>query len=531
MSVRPLFPAAVLDQLGQAVRDRFGSVAVAEVLGLPGEAAMSRGDLSGADRLTRQGSETETLIRLFLLGLPVSRAAAAAALRPLPLAEAEAAGLVEEAGLSGAAGLAEAAGLAGAAAGQIRAAFDLRPYSETGGPDWWVVSDLGAEVRPGPLHPEHVLGIGSAGLTLAEATVRGPVRRALDVGTGCGVQALHLSEHSAAVTATDLSDRALRMAATTAALNAQQWDLRQGSLLEPVGQERFDLIVSNPPFIVGPGFHPGSGGFRYRDSGLPGDSVCAELVRGLPGRLTEGGTGQLLANWIIDASQSWQERVTGWLPPTGCQAWIWQREVAEPGEYVALWLRDAGEQPGTPGWQQRYDRWLDWFAAHGVAGIGMGLVNVRRTGEQSSQVVCQDVPQPHEHPVGPAIADWFARAAWLADTPASGLLDARLAAAPGLVRSTHSLIGADGWQPALVQLRQAGGLRWELEVDEAVAALVAACTGEPTLGVVLSVLAAAVSAGVEEVTAALMPVVRDLIERGFLVPVDLVPSPVPGDER
>ncbi|MDQ1722855.1 MAG: hypothetical protein QOI26_2589 [Pseudonocardiales bacterium] len=502
MSVRPLFSAAVLDRLGEAIRDRFGSVAVTEVLGLPGEAALSRGDLSSADRLTRQGSETETLIRLFLLGLPASRAAAEAALRPLPLPEAEAAGLVED------------------TAGQIQAALDLRPYSETDGPDWWVVSDLGAEVRPGPLHPEHVLGIGSAGLTLAEATVRGTVRHALDVGTGCGVQALHLSEHSAAVTATDLSGRALRIAATTAALNAKRWDLRQGSLLEPVGQQQFDLIVSNPPFIVGPGFQPGSGGFRYRDSGLPGDSVCAELVRGLPGRLTEGGTGQLLANWIIDASHSWQERVSGWLPPTGCQAWVWQREVAEPGEYVALWLRDAGEQPGTPGWQQRYDRWLDWFAATGVAGIGMGLISLRRTGEQSSQVVCQDVPQAHEHPIGPAIEEWFGRSAWLRGRSVSQLLEARLVAAPGVVRSTHSLITAEGWQPALVQLRQSGGLRWELEVDDAVAALVAACTGEVKLGVVLSVLAAAVSARNDEVTAALIPVVHDLIERGFLVPAD-----------
>ena len=513
MSVQPLLPPAVLDQLRQAVRDRFGSVAVAEVLGLPGQAALSRGDLSGADRLTRQGSETETLIRLFLLGLPARPAAAAAALRPLPLADAVAAGLVDEAG------------------GEIRAALDLRPYSETGGPDWWVVSDLGAEVRPGPLHPEHVLGIGSAGLTLAEATVRAPVGRALDVGTGCGLQALHLSEHSAAVTATDLSDRALRMAATTAALNGKRWDLRQGSLLEPVGQERFDLIVSNPPFIVGPGFAPESGGFRYRDSGLPGDSVCAELVRGLPGRLTEGGTGQLLANWVIGASQSWEERVSQWFPATGCQAWAWQREVAEPGEYVALWLRDAGEQPGTRSWQQRYDRWLDWFAASGVVGVGMGLISLRRTGELRSQVVCQDVPQPHEHPVGPAIADWFERLAWLRGRSLPDLLDARLVAAADMVRSTHSLLTVDGWQQAVVQLRQAGGLRWELEVDDAVAALVAACTGTATLGVVVSVLAASVSAGADDVITALEPVVRDLIERGFLVPAELIPPTATGGDR
>lgn len=504
--IRPIFSAAVLDQLGQAVRTWFDSAAVAQALGLPGEAALSRGDLAGADRLTRNGSETETLIRLFLLGLPVPRAAAEAALRPLPVTEAEAAGLLEPAGE------------------QVRAGMDVRPYSETGGPGWWVVSDLGVDVRPGRLHSEHVLGIGSAALTLAQSTVRQPVRQALDVGTGCGIQALHLSEHAAAVTATDLSERALRMAATTAALNGKHWDLRQGSLLEPVAGERFDLIVSNPPFIVGPGFVPGAGGFSYRDSGLPGDSVCGQLVRGLPDRLTEGGTGQLLANWIIGRSETWDERVAAWFPETGCHAWIWQREVAEPAEYVALWLRDAGEQPGTDGWRQRYDSWLDWFSQAGVAGIGMGLISLRRTGGQPSRVVCQDVPQAYQQPVGVAVADWFARQAWLTSVSMQQLLATRLTAAPELVRSTHCLLTAEGWQPALVQLRQSGGLRWEIEVDDAVAALVAACTGNTQLGVVLSVLAAAVSAATEEVTSALLPVVRDLIERGFIVPADLVPA-------
>jgi len=151
MTAQPILPEPVLDQLGAAVRERFGSVAVGQVLGLPGEAAMSRGDLSAVDRLTRQGSGTETLIRLFLLGLPVPRAAAEAALRPLAVTDAEAAGLVEQ------------------VAGQVSAALDLRPYSEAGGPDWWVISDLGTDVRPGRLHSEHVLGIGSAALTLAQS--------------------------------------------------------------------------------------------------------------------------------------------------------------------------------------------------------------------------------------------------------------------------------------------------------------------------------------------------------------------------
>ena len=48
---------------------------------------------------------------------------------------------------------------------------------------------------------------------------------------------------------------ALALAAATARLNGMSWDLRPGSLFEPVAGERFDLIVSNPPFVVGSGAH------------------------------------------------------------------------------------------------------------------------------------------------------------------------------------------------------------------------------------------------------------------------------------
>ena len=499
----PLFGRPVVERLREAVGTHFGSRAVADTLGLAGEAALSRADLSGAGRVTRGGSPTETLIRLFLLGRDVSATAAAAALAPLAVADAVAAGLLTPAG------------------DRVRAALDLRPYSEAGGPDWWVLSDLGAEVRPGALDTEHVLGVGSAATTLADATVRTPVRRALDVGTGSGLQALHLSRHSTHVTATDLSRRALRFAATTAALNGVHWDLRQGSLLEPVADELFDLIVCNPPFIVGPGFTPDAGGYTYRDSGMAGDSVCQRLVGALPDRLTDGGTAQLLANWAIDGDRSWAEHVSGWLPGTGCEAWIWQREVADPGEYVSLWLRDAGEVPNTPAWREKYDRWLDWFADAGVIGVGMGLISVRRTPGVRSRAVCEDVPQAYERPVGPQITSWFDRRAWLHRSGPDGLLAARLRAADGLVRSAQSVVTPEGWESALLQIRQSHGLRWELEVDETVAGLVAACTGEVPLGTVLELISSVVDAPAEQVVEALAPVVRDLIERGFLLPPDL----------
>jgi methylase of polypeptide subunit release factors len=308
------------------------------------------------------------------------------------------------------------------------------------------------------------------------------------------------------------------MAATTAALNGLSWDLREGSLLEPAKGEQYDLIVSNPPFIVGPGFTPGSDGFSYRDSGMAGDAVCAELIRNLPVHLAPDGTAQLLANWVIGLNEAWAERLRGWLAGTGCDAWIWQREVADPGEYVTLWLRDAGEIAGTASWIRRYDTWLDWFSESGVAAVGMGVVSIRRTDSDRPIVICEDVVQAVEQPIGPDIGKWFDRAAWLRSRSDQTLLASTVMAAADLVHAQQSKLSDDGWQPALTQLRQSHGMRWELEIDEAVAALVAACQMALPLRVVVSLIATAVGEPEAAVVDALLPVVRDLVRRGFLLP-------------
>jgi hypothetical protein len=50
-----------------------------------------------------------------------------------------------------------------------------------------------------------------------------------------------------------------------------------------------------------------------------------------------------------------------------------QREVADPGEYVGLWLSDAGLRPGTGVWWLGYQHWMDWFDPNDVVAVGMGL--------------------------------------------------------------------------------------------------------------------------------------------------------------
>ena len=75
----------------------------------------------------------------------------------------------------------------------------------------------------------------------------------LDLGTGCGIQALLSAKHSERVVATDVNARALAFARFNAALNGiDSIEFRHGDLFEPVDGERFGLVVANPPYVISP---------------------------------------------------------------------------------------------------------------------------------------------------------------------------------------------------------------------------------------------------------------------------------------
>lgn len=282
----------------------------------------------------------------------------------------------------------------------LAAKADLRPYGwngtegnntdGTGGAELWVASDLAAHQQSGVLRHDHVLGIGQASTTLVQTTIRQHTERALDLGTGCGIQSFHLLHHCRHVTATDISARALAYTRFNILLNAEalsvdparledRVSLRQGSLLEPVAGEEFGLVVSNPPFVITPR-RPGedaAGQFIYRDGGLPGDEIVASLVADLPGVLAPGGTAQMLGNWEVPAGTEWHERPRGWVRPD-TDAWFIQREQVSPGQYAETWLQDASEGRDRQHYRDAYAAYLDDFASRNVQAIGFGMVWLRR---------------------------------------------------------------------------------------------------------------------------------------------------------
>ena len=402
----------------------------------------------------------------------------------------------------------------------MRALFDLRPHAATlpgGDHEWWVASDL-AEVQTGkPLSDDHVLGIGGATLTLLEMTVREQVDSALDVGCGCGIQALYLATHADRVVATDLSSRACALTQFNAALNEAVIDVREGSLFEPVEGETFDLIVTNPPFVITPDSVRGAAGLlEYRDGGMDRDNLIRAVLRGAPACMNEGGTLQMLANWEIPADRNpdtqWSWRVDSWLDGLPVDAWVVQRDVLDPARYVDMWIRDSGGQlMARADYERAFTSWLADFRRAGTGAIGMGFVALRKLDEAeaaSGGKRAYDLSLDGHAPRGRDVA-WA-----LASLRAPELWEVALTRASDVREERHYVPGSP--DPELLIMHQGGGLGRSVPVSSSVSAVVGASDGELTVGQIAAAVAMLTSVEVDDVRAEIEAPLRDLIRWGFL---------------
>lgn len=384
------------------------------------------------------GYKVAVLTALFMLGEPVGAAALETALPRTGVAGALAIGLVVP---------------TQSASGEQRyaPAVDLRPHEAEdahGSVRWWVASDLGELVTGQALAPDHVLGIGRAGLTLAALTPRKPVETALDLGVGCGIQTLYLLRHVRQVVATDISARALDFTAFNVALagvDSARVQLRQGNLLEPVAGQRFDLIVSNPPFVITPPSvrQAGLPLMEYRDAGGP---ILPALVRGLEDHLNPDGVAVMLGNWEHREGTSWRTSVNQWIGKS-LDAWIIQREVQDPVEYAAMWLRDGGLTPERSGvaFENALAAWQEDFDSRQVSGVGMGYL-----------VFHAPLAAGAPSGLGAVVEPW--RVLEEVPTSGQGALGEHVAQ---VIAAHEALRGLDDAQVAALKLRTASGLSKE----------------------------------------------------------------------
>ena len=479
----------------EALRDAWGAAA---------DDAIARGLRSPASRaLGDRGDALAVLGRLLVLGMPQAEASVDHALVR-----------------AGAQGLARL-GLAEIDGGEVRPLAVVRPQSyadASGSGQWWIASDLDEAALGGPLPEDHVLGVGGASLTLAGLQLPTPAERALDIGAGCGIQALRARAHSAHVVATDISPRALSFTRLNALLNGVDGiEVRLGSLFEPVAGEQYDRVVSNPPFVITPRVADVPA-YEYRDGGMVGDDVVAAFVKGVGAHLAPGGVAQLLGNWETRDGVPGLERVRGWVEssPVPLDAWIVERESLDPLSYAELWVRDGGTLPGTPGFARLVDAWLDDFAARAVTEVGFGYLLLRRPADGTPTLARYETL--HTAVAGDGLGAHLA-AALDAHDRLSGLDDAGLAAsvlvvAPDVTEARHHLPGAE--DPTVIELRQGGGFGRALGVDPGLAALVGACDGDLPVGVLIDAIADLLEVDAGALRADLLPRARELAFTGFL---------------
>ncbi|GAA1320177.1 methyltransferase [Leucobacter albus] len=526
--------SGLISQLrGDLLAADYSTTTVAALWGATAEAARLRGVFQPAKRVLSQREQTPlvTLARVFLLGEAVDCEALDRALPRL-----------------GSGGAAQLGLVAAKPTGEFRAALSLNPVARPAQPppqpqpqttpdasaggapaSWWIISDLDDELRGGPARPDHVMGVGGATRTLIAQIP--PIRpeTALDLGTGCGIVALALAELGAKrIVASDISERALEFARANAELNdfAGRIEFRAGSLFEPFAGERFDLIVSNPPFVITPRGDEHAERYDYRDGGMTGDELAASVVRAAPRYLAAAGSLVCLANWETEWGGHGLERVAGWIRDaaegsgSAVDAWVIERDRVDTVQYAETWARDGGARPGQPEFAALLGAWLDDFGARRVVSVGLGAIHLRRNpsaelGPDASVIhIDQATGALASDALGASLRDAFDSGCWAARASDEAVLATRWVRATGVVEERRYTPGEES--PNAISLATSEPIERRVVADTLLAAAVGVCDGELTLGQIADALATLLEVDADAAAEALVAGARELAWFGML---------------
>jgi release factor glutamine methyltransferase len=170
-------------------------------------------------------------------------------------------------------------------------------------------------------------------------------RAVLDLCTGSGMVAVTAALHGASeVVAVDVSRRALLSARLNAAINGVRVTGWRGDLLDAVDGERFDVIVSNPPYVPSPSSElPRRGRERAWEAGPDGRVFIDRICAAAPAHLLPGGVVLVVQSVICGETQTLEA-----FRRAGLSAKVVFRHLGGLGprmrERVA-WLRQRGLLP------------------------------------------------------------------------------------------------------------------------------------------------------------------------------------------
>lgn len=429
------------------------------------------------------GSPFSTCVALFWSGTPVAAEPVESALAPLRLADLE------------------RLGVAVLRDGLVHPRCLIRPAEGL-----LIASDLPTT------QADCVLGFVPASETLARLTVRRPAGRALDLGTGCGVQGLLLAAHSGSVDSIDVNPRAIAFARFNSQLNdVTNVRCLEGSWFARIEGERFDTIACNPPYVISP-----DATLTYRDGGLPRDGVSRMVVREAARHLAEGGFATVLCNWVHD--DPWSDPLRSWVAGTGCDALLLHYATVDPAAYAARWNMELGAR-APRAYEATVRRWTDYYAAERINHIGLGAVILRRRRAATNWVRALDMVTGPTCQSGDHVLRLFDAADFLESDGGRNFLRRAYQLVDGH-RVDQTLTFADGAyvvRPAV--FRCLPGLGLEAHVDARALEVVLGCDGHRKLEDLVTEAAQGRDESVDDVKSLVEEAGRQLVERGFMIPV------------
>lgn len=299
------------------------------------------------DALVREGSPGAHLGRLFLYADAVPRPAVEEALGPSLLRAGMASGLIVNDAQD---------------ESLLRSPFQLTPL----GGLYFLSDSLG---RGG----EAVMGPGQTTLPLIRLAEHLPGASVLDVGCGPGSVALFAASRGAQVWGTDINPRAIELARWNARLNGLTATFEVGDLTAPVRGRRFDLVFSQPPFVMQPS---GMEAVTYLHGGAWGDELAFRLFAQLPVILAPAGMAAILLDIALRPGALFHQRVRAVLDGAPLDLVVLLAKGMTPDVQAIAYaqLEDPGLGPRFARDAVRYRRHLSEL---GVTAFHHGLVLLR----------------------------------------------------------------------------------------------------------------------------------------------------------
>lgn len=440
---------------------------------------------------TSGGSPLHTIIRLFLMEMAVKSNIVEKAIEPMTVAAWQEAGLVH------------------CRDNKVIAAVKLLPFQNL------VLAFDFTSIMQTPLRENYVMGIGSSTITLSNLTIRRQSRRTLDLGTGCGVHAFLATPHSDQCVAVDLNPRAVQLAQFNAKLNKiPNIECLHGDFFTPVKDQKFDLIISNPPFVISPETR-----FIYRDGGMEADAVTRKIVQEAPRFLHEGGFCQILCNWAELEGQDWQKKLENWFEGSGCDAWVMRSESLTAATYASTWIKHTELFDQKTAFAERFRKWMAYYEKLGIESVGAGLITMRKREGQANWFRADQSPEKMNGPCGESIAQGFELRDFLETVQNDDdLLNSNLRHSPD-IRLEQQYEPADhGWKATTSVISLAQGFAYTGNSDPFIANLLISCDGHTPLKERIPGLADSLGVDAAQLTPTLCPLIRKLIEQGFILP-------------